>query len=91
MTRPAQPIQAVSAVMADRYATAAAMAAREAARAAKMAVHPGRAQNVAAQFISGAKEAAMTGSKHQQVIEAGTGDQSDAARGLVFSCSQANV
>ena len=61
MTRPAQPAQAVSAVMADRYATAAAMAAREATRAAKMAMQPGRSQNVAARFISGAREAAMTG------------------------------
>jgi hypothetical protein len=72
MTRPAQPVQAVSAVMADRYATAAAMAAREATRAAKMAMQPGRSQNVAARFISGAREAAMTGAKHEQIIEAGT-------------------
>jgi|GEM_PF-6800043 hypothetical protein len=93
MTRPAQPIQAASAVMADRYATAAAMAAREATRAAKMAMHPGRAQNVAAQFISGAKEAAMTGRKHEQVIEAGTvyGQMAGIASTAKYTAAAANA
>ncbi len=70
MTRPAQSIDAASAVIADRYATAAATAAREATRAARMTVQPRRAQNLGSRFISRARKAARTGTKHEQILEA---------------------
>lgn len=93
MTRPAQSVEAVSAVMADRYATAAATAAREATRAAQMAVHPRRVQNLGSRFISKAREAARTGSKHQQVIEAGVvyGQMAGIASTAKYGAATANA
>jgi hypothetical protein len=93
VTRPAQSVEAVSAVMADRYATAAAIAAREATRAAKMAVQPRRAQNLGSRFISRAREAARTGSKHEQVIEAGIvyGQMAGIASTAKYGAASANA
>jgi hypothetical protein len=70
VTRPARSVAAVSAVMADRYATAAAAAAREATRAANIAVQRRRAQDLGSRLIL-SEEAARSGSKHEQLIEAG--------------------
>lgn len=72
MTRAAGTAEAVSAIMADRYAAAAAVAAREATRAAKIAVQPGRRENLSLRFVHEAKDATRTRTKHEQVIEAGS-------------------
>jgi hypothetical protein len=93
MTRPAESVVAASAVIADRYATAAAIAAREATRAAKMAMHPGRAQNLGPRFLSRARIATRTGSKHEQVIEAGTvyGQMAGIAATAKYAAAAANA
>jgi len=93
VTRPAEAVAAVNAVMADRYATAAATAAREATRAAKMAVHRGRVQNVTPEFIGRAEKAARTGTTYEQTLQAGNayGQMAGIAGAAKYAAAAANA
>src|SRR5260370_4140283 len=70
VTRPAQSVDAASAVIADRYATAAATAAREATRAARIVMQPRRTQNLGSLFIGRGQKAAKTGGNHEHIPHA---------------------
>lgn len=92
MTRPAQAVAAVNAVMADQYATAAATAAREATRAAGMAVQPSRVQNVTSEFIGRAAKA-RSGASYQQTLQASNayGQMAGIASTAKYAAAAANA